>query len=595
MQTKSLRQIASLTESIRRQSKDSAVERSASMMASMAAVDRFSLGYETPIQDTGPLWPSRDALQVGSMLSIVRNVFVTLATIICFHSVSFADDLPNIIIFLVDDVGFGDIQANNPEGGIPTPHLNRLAKNGANFINAHSSASVCAPTRYSLLTGNHVYRGRNAMGTWAPFSGSQIRTNQKTLASLLRDNGYATAFFGKSHLGGVKSDDGEYGRFRKGPLDHGFDYSLTLPSGIQAKPHAFFQNDRLSRWDNTKKEFAHFEDAEQAGRFYKNERMDNWSTETVGPLLMHDALRFIDEHQEKHQNKKPFFIHYCSQAGHTPYVPPEHFNVKDPLDTTTGIPIHGQTTNPRTDMVYEADVAVGLFKERLQQHQIWDNTLLIFTSDNGVAKGIQAVWSNPIYTDYKDGKYGGIRTEKSLTSSGKDHINGQGVINGVPLRGKKGYCYEGGHRVPLLFHWPVRIRGHRVEQLIGLHDLYRTLAGILGIEVEAEQAIDSVDLSSAVLSDEKNPVRRHLLIQANRPNNSTNKRLNSWSFYSVEPEKDSFIIWKALVNNNKSTPTNSGNAEVTEIYNLSDDPGESQPVSDANRAANMLGRYRDGL
>jgi len=226
---------------------------------------------------------------------------------------------------------------------------------------------------------------------------------------------------------------------------------------------------------------------------------------------------------------------------------------------------------------------------------MWENTLFIFTSDNGVAKGLASSWSNPIYVDAKDGNYGGVRTEKSMTASGRDHINGQGVVDGVPLRGKKGYCYEGGHRVPLLMHWPAKIQSRSVEQLIGLHDLYRTIAGLLEIEVGAGQAIDSVDLSSLVLTDHPESQRQKLLIQANRPSQSNNKKLNSWSFYTVEQVGDETVVWKALINNNRSTPQNSKGAHVTEMYRLSSDPGENQPITDAARSKQMLEKYKESL
>lgn len=496
---------------------------------------------------------------------------------------------------MVDDVGLGDIRAFNSQGGIPTPVLDDLANNGVRFLNAHSSASVCAPTRYALLTGNRVYRGRNAMGSWNPYGGSHIRQGQNTIADMLSQHGYATAFFGKSHLGGAKTQNGKYGQLRQGPIDHGFDYSLTLPSGIQAKPYAFFRNDRLSRWDDDKKDFVHLDSKVEASRFFKNEKMDNWSTETVGPLLMHDALNFIDRHHTMHKAKKPFFIHFCSQAGHTPYAPPERFNVNDPMNTKEGIPIKGQTTNKRTDMVHEADVAVGLFKKKLVEHQLWDNTLLIFTSDNGVAKGINSTWSNPIYHDSKDGHYGGVRTEKTMVNGGSDHINGQGVIDGVPLRGKKGYCYEGGHRVPLIFHWPARIPARPVGQLIALHDIYRTLAGMLTIQVPGEQAMDSADFSKVILSGSNDLIRKELMIQANRPTNSKDKRQNSWSFYSAKRHNGKVVIWKAIINNNRNAPQKRKAATLTELYNLTADPGESKPISDTKRSKRMLAEYKDDL
>ena len=152
---------------------------------------------------------------------------------------------PNILVFLMDDMGYGDVHALNPNGsGFETPHLDNLLEKGVVFTNAHSSASVCAPTRYALLTGNHVYRGRNPGGTWGHFSGSQIVSGQQTLADVLSRAGYSTAFFGKSHLGSTffKSDgtnangfhDADLSQcFHDGPIDHGFEYSLTLPAGIQ--------------------------------------------------------------------------------------------------------------------------------------------------------------------------------------------------------------------------------------------------------------------------------------------------------------------------------------------------------------------------
>ncbi|MHC4841550.1 MAG: sulfatase-like hydrolase/transferase [Planctomycetota bacterium] len=522
------------------------------------------------------------------------SVAVVLSTLLsCVAAIT--AERPNVIIFIVDDVGFGDIKALNPQGGIPTPVLDGLVANGLSFVNAHSSASVCAPTRYALLTGNRVYRGRNAMGTWAPFGGSQILKGQTTIADMLQKHGYATAFFGKLHLGGVRAKGGAYGQFRDGPVDHGFDYSLTLPSGIQASPFAFFRNDRLSRWDDDKKDFVHFSSKAEADRFFKDQKMDNWSTETVGPLLMHDALDFIDKHHAQHKGEKPFFIHYCSQAGHTPYVPPAHFNAGDPMDTSKGIPIKGRTTNPRTDMVHEADVAVGLFQKQLSKHGLWKNTLFIFTSDNGVAKGVNSTWSNPVYQDGKDGKYGGTRTEKALIRGARDHVNGQGVVNGVPIRGKKGYCYEGGHRVPLIMHWPARISTRRETQLIALHDIYRTLAGLLTVSVPKTQAVDSVDFSDLVLSGSGKLKRKKLLIQANRPTNSSSKRLNSWSFYWAAKQDGKMVIWKSIINNNRNTPQKATGASVTELYNLTADPGESNVLKDPKRSQKMLEDYRKSL
>ena len=249
---------------------------------------------------------------------------ILLVSLLMFASASIhslaATRSPNIIIFLMDDMGYGDVRVLNPKGsGFATPNLDALVQSGISFDNAHSSASVCAPTRYALLTGNHVYRGRNPGGTRGHFEGNQIVAGQRTIADTLRAVGYRTAFFGKSHLGSAFHKKGGSRAknfaeadlsqpFKDGPRDHGFDYSLTLPSGIQSEPYAFFQNDRLTRWNNDVKAWEGFKtDAAARKHFRKDKKgakgtsfqMDNWSTETVGPLLMHDALGFIDRHVDE--------------------------------------------------------------------------------------------------------------------------------------------------------------------------------------------------------------------------------------------------------------------------------------------------------
>ncbi|MCG8448799.1 MAG: sulfatase-like hydrolase/transferase [Pirellulales bacterium] len=517
---------------------------------------------------------------------------------------------PNVIIFLMDDMGYGDIHALNPNGcGIPTPHLDEFVKDGAYFVHAHSSSSVCAPSRYALLTGNHVYRGTQPMGTWGMFCPSQIKPGQRTIADVLRSNGYSTAFFGKLHLGGIfYQHDGAPSelfdetdltrRFTDGPIDHGFDYSLTLPAGIQASPYAFFENDRLSRWSNQSKSFEPFEDNEAALRhFRKIERnnrgvfeMDNWTTQSVGPLLMHSALRYIDKHVERHGQKKPFYIHYCSQAGHSPYVPPAAFNVHDPMNTEDlsadgAIPIAGKTISKRTDMIYEGDVALGLFIAKLRDKGILDDTLIIFTSDNGVAKGIHSRWESPIYTDTKDGPYGGNRVEFDPEQPDRKHVNGQGVAkDGTPLRGKKGFTYEGGHRVPLIFRWGAKIpKGKCIEnQLIGLHDVFSTIAALTGSNTTARDGRDSLDFSSVLLdaSVTDEPVRKSLYIQGNRPpeNRFENERTMTWAAYHVVSDgQGSSVLWKAIISNGRNTLKTLDSSKPYELFDLTNDPGESAP------------------
>lgn len=546
-------------------------------------------------------------------LNEVLIQFIFFIGLLCANTSLYGSETkPNILVFLMDDMGYGDVHALNPNGaGFETPHLDFLLEAGVVFTNAHSSASVCAPTRYALLTGNHVYRGRNPGGTWDHFSGSQILPDQQTIADVLKGVGYSTAFFGKSHLGStfLKSDgtiassfqDADLTqRFRDGPIDHGFEYSLTLPAGIQSEPYAFFKNDRLVRWEDKQKSWQYFSDDDHARAFFKKTTkkrkkpaygIDNWSTESVGPLLMRDALAFIDQHVMTKGSDKPFFLYYCSQAGHSPYSPPISFNVKDPLKTddlaaSGAIPIAGTTINKRTDMIREGDAAIGLFVEKLKSLGVFQNTLIVFTSDNGAAIGPASSWSESLYHDAKDNSsYGGNRIEVDEENHGSVHKNAQGVArDGSPLRGEKGFVYEGGHRVPLLVCWSLKIPGGRriQNQIIGLHDLFRTLCELAEVVIPVYQANDSYDFSKVLTArGEESPlVRNSMYIQSNRPwEQNTNKTFNTWAAYGVTAVNKSTDIWKAVLEYNTKNLNGRSHARCVELFHLSADPSESNDLS----------------
>ncbi len=189
---------------------------------------------------------------------------------------------PNIIVIFTDDIGYGDISCLNPGSGFKTPAVDTLAKEGITFFQTHSSSGICAPSRYAFLAGNHIYRGRMNNGVWSHCNPSQILPGQLTIADVLRDNGYRTAFLGKSHMGAqfYKRNSKEAAQFLRdvdvskpmfdGPKDHGFDYTLTLHSGIQHAPYAFFENDRLAKWDPESNSFFHFDSEESARKQFKH-------------------------------------------------------------------------------------------------------------------------------------------------------------------------------------------------------------------------------------------------------------------------------------------------------------------------------------
>jgi len=517
---------------------------------------------------------------------------------------------PNVLIFMVDDIGQGDIGAYNPTNKTLSPNIDKLSQGGVSFHHAHSPASVCAPSRYALLTGNHVYRGKLPKGTWGHEEANQILPDQQTLADQLGKNGYHTAFFGKVHMGGYANV--AEGTYKDGPFDHGFDHSLALVNGIQAPPYAFFKNGKIARFSDgdfkqlTKAQISkHLVDLKGVKKKGKQgKKMDNYTTQSVGPLLMRDALSFLDNHYAT-QADKPFYIHYMSQAGHTPHKPPVAFNVKDPLDTENltkngAISVKGQTVNQRTDMVYESDVAIGLFVEKLRELGQLENTIIIYTSDNGAGKPKKYTWNNKFYKDYKDGEYGGDRIEFQDKGDKKvSHINAQGIgLDGKALRGKKGYVYEGGHRVPFIWHWagndganamfPANIR--ITDQMISLSDVYRTVSTLAGIRVPDNQAVDSYDFSHVLMdpkpiSSKNPPIRAYMAIQANRRAESqqavkkkghSNKSRYAWSFYNYDAD---YKLWTAIIS--KKEDKEVLEVEGDELYLLSDDEDESENIKDA--------------
>lgn len=578
------------------------------------------------------------ALPLKALLTPKTLCLVCYCAAIAFSNTSMAAEgatpsKPNILIFMTDDIGFGDIHALNPQKRESiTPNIDKLVETGVSFQHAHSPAAVCAPTRYALLTGNHVYRGRLASGTWSPDLPSQILQGQETLGDRLQENGYRTAFFGKVHLGGVfKNADGEVVRsfteadlsqkFNDGVSEHGFDYSLSLPSGIQKNPLAFFQNDRMVRYDRTTSEFKPLtrEEIDRHFRIITDESektkyttevpgplfvMDNYTPESVGPLLMQDALRFLDDHFENYSGK-PFYIHYMSQAGHRPYAPPVAFNVDAPLNTEDSsapgaIRVKGMTPTKRTDMIHEADVALGLFLEKLAAAGQLQNTIIIYTSDNGSEISEQMTWTDPIYDathahPWYRGPYGGDRIEFGEYPAHADqtHTNGQGVgLDQQALRGMKSFVYEGGHRVPLIIRWgggkntnSILPPNTRVtDHFISLTDIYRTVCTLSGVTVPDDQALDSFDYSRLLVAPTEQlhgPLRDLLAIQAPVLADSAtpNKKRMGWALYSYDPEGK---IVNAVMSKSKS-PEDFKDVTVDELYLLTDDEDQSEDIRGSNK------------
>jgi len=405
---------------------------------------------------------------------------------------------PNVLIFVVDDMGYGDSKAYNPASKAPMPNTVRLARAGMMFTDAHTTGAVCAPTRYSILSGNYPWRGRRPAGTWRFNLGSQFLAGQKCLAEVMAEGGYHTAMFGKTHLGlwvppkkaGAEPDTSwdapweamDFSRpMRGGMHDKGFAYTYLCYGGVQRRPFAFFENDRLDG------DPADLKDWKKGKYGHSVLRVDgfgmpDWDTSKVGPILTEKALAFIDAHHDANKRsstKRPFFIHYCSQAVHVPHTPPDYF-----LDPA--VPVRGVAGTRHMDMLHEVDLQLGALLDALEQRGLLKDTLVILTSDNG-----------------------GLRSSRR-----KKHDSMGG------LRGKKGDAWEGGHRVPFIVRWgdgtaagSVVAPGSRTEQLIGLQDIYATLAELIERPQGADQGLDSASFLNVLRGKQTTPVREQLLVQ----------------------------------------------------------------------------------
>ncbi|MCP5545293.1 MAG: sulfatase-like hydrolase/transferase [Akkermansiaceae bacterium] len=363
---------------------------------------------------------------------------------------------PNILVILTDDVGWGDLPCYNPKSRIPAPAVDKLAAEGMRFTHAHAAAALCAPTRYSMLSGNYPWRGRSQKGTWGYNIPSQFRVGQKSIAQMLRDAGYRSAMFGKAGIGGFWGMKPGVPPVRTAaPVKWGFDHSLLIPRGHQAPPQAFFRDGiTLSG--------------------LKRGKAPDWDASKVGATLLDDAVSFLKDHVRNHGDR-PFFLHFCTDGAHEPYVPAVRIAGKK-LKGVTGM-------TGRTDMVHETDILLGELVRTLETLGIRDDTLVIYTSDNG-----------------------GLPFERAM---GHDSVAG--------LRGKKSTIFEGGTRVPFIASWPGRVApGTRYHHPIGTHDVVATALDLAGVEKPHGQAVDSVSLAPVLLGDVpvRTPLRDFLVTQS---------------------------------------------------------------------------------
>ncbi len=411
-----------------------------------------------------------------------------LAACFIFANIAFgfatAADLPkpNIIYILADDLGYGDVHCYNPHSKIATPNLDRLAREGIRFTDAHAPDAVCTPTRYGVLTGRYCFRSRLKSGVLPPWGSPLIEEGRLTVPEFLRGAGYATACFGKWHLGwkwptkdgkapasgdGIGNVDFEQ-PIGSGPLTRGFDtyFGVDLPN---YPPYCFIDQDHTVGVPSSPAPM-------QKGKCNRpGPIVPGWNLTNILPEITRHAVKYIDEAAGK---DKPFFLYFPLTAPHYPVVPETSFKGRS-------------RAGDYGDFVAQVDWTVGQVLASLERTHLATNTLVIFTSDNG-----------PECVEVDPGAYERVRRY--------DHWSMDG------LRGVKRDAWEGGHRVPFLARWPGHIpRGKVSKEIICEVDLLATCAALLHRSLPPNAGEDSYDILPVLLGKKvERPIREATVLHS---------------------------------------------------------------------------------
>lgn len=464
---------------------------------------------------------------------------------------SIAQELPNIIIIYADDVGYGDLSCYNKYSAYKTPHLDKMAKEGVMFTDAHSPSTICSPSRYGLYSGQQIYRstGKGGGAFEGPGGPSYLKPGTLTIAEMLRTKGYHTGVFGKWHVGLTWFDKNNKqlgGGFENsllidyekstplidGPNARGFDESFVTPNCPATDPlYVYIENGMVPIPASQRHKTANLPDP---GNKWHWDNDEGWMSPgynfVEADLLFYEKTRsFITEHR-KTKPEKPFFAVFSTQIAHAPVLPAAEF-----IGTTKA--------GPRGDFMRELDVLVGRVIDLVKDLGIDDNTLIIFNADNG-AETVHVDWMRQ---DYNHDASGG-------------------------WRGMKRDGWEGGHRVPFIVRWPkVFAKGLVSDQLISTTDIFATTASIIGYPLKDEDARDSYDMLPAMLGtqDRNKSIRPYLLTQSFR--GEFQIRQGNWKYLDHLGSGGNDYEGKEL---NKYALPETAPGATGQLFNLSIDPGE---------------------
>ena len=447
---------------------------------------------------------------------------------------------PNIVIILADDMGYGDVQSFNPKSEVPTPNLNKLSDDGMMFMDAHTPSAICTPTRYGLLTGRYCWRTSLKRGVLKGYDSPLIDEDRITIADYLRGKGYRTGIVGKWHLGlgfqknSNEDNESEYDLTKtlySSPNNYGFDYSYVLPASLDFEPYVYVRNYNVvdTEFDSVSTtKFPHF--------WREGIKSKSLEFDQVLDDLLIEAKGFI---KRESKSEEPFFLYFPLTAPHKPVSPSEKFV------GTSGKGLYG-------DFVSQIDWTAGEIFNLLEELNIDDNTLIIFTSDNGSAMYRIDSGTEPDHVNDETLAY---------YNAGNHQANSF-------LRGIKGDTYEGGHRVPFIVRWPAKFsNGDRINETICLTDIFETIVDVTGGVKPEGNAEDSYSFFS-IITGENNHINRPPIIH-----HSGGKGM-----FAIRKDN-----WKMIFGNGsgaRTKPVGTPFQEPYQLYNLEEDIKESNNLID---------------
>lgn len=486
--------------------------------------------------------------------NMIRSVYFMVCVALILSAVPIrcnATELPNIIIVYADDLGLGDLSIYNPKAAYKTPRIDRMAREGIMFTDAHSPSTICSPSRYGLYSGQQIYRstGRGGGAFEGPGGPSYLKPGTLTIGDMLRSKGYRTGVFGKWHVGLTWYNDngkrlgGGFANSRKinyekstplidGPNNRGFDESFITPNCPCTDPlYIYIENGMVPVPATVQHHRSNLPNLD--GWLWDNDEgfmSVGYDFVNADKIFYGKTIKFIENHLKNYPDK-PFFAVLATQITHAPVIPAEEFRGK-----TTG--------GPRGDFVYELDVLVGRLLDKLEELGIGENTLVLFNSDNGPETVHYHRMRQEYHHDASDGR-----------------------------RGMKRDGWEGGHRVPFIARWPRSIpTGVVSKQMTNTTDIFATLASVVGYQLKDEDARDSFDMLPVMIGiqDEDDPVRPYLLTQSFRGE------------FQIRQGKWKYLDHKSSGGNNYSKgfmvqymlPETEPNA-TGQLYDLDKDPGET--------------------